>query len=182
MTATFSRSKRNKVFAKTDGHCAYCGDDLNQFRGWAIDHAIPQAQGGSDDLSNLFPSCRSCNSSKKDRTVREYAEVCRVRRRKMLNDFMCHMSYGPQMRWDVGYKQEMDHVLDELQVAVDSSDVMFFADDLFCELGLRDPARTWPYPYAIELAEKIRNLDEQEGNRYNGIDDYYQKLALFQAS
>ena len=180
MAKGFSRSKRNKVLAKTDGHCAYCGDGLNQFRGWTIDHAIPQAQGGSHKLSNLFPSCQSCNSSKKDRTVREYAEVCRTRRRKKLAEFMYTLRFGPQMKWDAVYKHEIGHVLDELVVAVDNSDVMFFADDLFCELGLRDAARTYPPPFFIDLAEKIRVIDEQEGKRYTGIDDYYHRLALFQ--
>lgn len=32
-----------------------------------IDHRIPKRDGGTDDLWNLQPMCRSCNSSKRDR-------------------------------------------------------------------------------------------------------------------
>jgi 5-methylcytosine-specific restriction endonuclease McrA len=32
-----------------------------------VDHRVPLARGGSNDLSNLQSMCRSCNSSKKDR-------------------------------------------------------------------------------------------------------------------
>ncbi|QTF71757.1 HNH endonuclease [Arthrobacter woluwensis] len=33
------------------------------------DHVIPYAQGGTDDLSNFRPACRSCNSKRQDRTM-----------------------------------------------------------------------------------------------------------------
>ena len=44
-----------------------------QCRGWFdksnidIDHRIPKRDGGTDDLWNLQPMCRTCNRSKRDR-------------------------------------------------------------------------------------------------------------------
>ena len=63
------QSKRDIVFNKTDGHCAYCGCLLtlgnnkcpDQFQ---VDHIVPWALGGRNDVDNLTPSCRACNGSK----------------------------------------------------------------------------------------------------------------------
>jgi hypothetical protein len=45
-----------------DGVCVYCGEEafLN------IDHVIPVAIGGSNDIDNLVACCESCNQVKGD--------------------------------------------------------------------------------------------------------------------
>ncbi|WP_306334612.1 HNH endonuclease [Streptomyces sp. KL118A] len=45
--------------------CTYCSWEEAD----AIDHVIPVSEGGRDDVSNIVPACRSCNSSKRDRTI-----------------------------------------------------------------------------------------------------------------
>ena len=47
--------------------CVYCGKDLSK-RTLTIDHRIPLSKGGSHWPSNLAPSCKPCNSRKKDKT------------------------------------------------------------------------------------------------------------------
>lgn len=44
------------------GRCAYCG----KYAKLEIDHVIPANAGGSHDLSNFVPACRSCNAKKSD--------------------------------------------------------------------------------------------------------------------
>ena len=51
---------RNIVFKKHGRKCLCCGAKT----GLSIDHVIPISIGGKDELSNLQPLCKSCNSSK----------------------------------------------------------------------------------------------------------------------
>lgn len=62
------------VMLKTNGRCYYCGAKIwpGTNGGFAsIDHFLPTSQGGADDLSNLVPACRPCNSCKCTRTPDE---------------------------------------------------------------------------------------------------------------
>jgi 5-methylcytosine-specific restriction endonuclease McrA len=54
--------------AQNANRCTYCGEVKPLTR----DHAIPLSRGGTDDISNIVPACRSCNSSKNARTIGEY--------------------------------------------------------------------------------------------------------------
>jgi 5-methylcytosine-specific restriction endonuclease McrA len=51
--------------------CAYCGKAKPLSR----DHDIPLSRGGRDDITNIIPACRSCNSSKRTRTMTEFLAV-----------------------------------------------------------------------------------------------------------
>lgn len=70
------------------GECHYCHEFIieskhgiqNPFNKyylphcWEIDHIIPKSRGGSDNLSNLVPSCVDCNQSKGDKYEFEFLE------------------------------------------------------------------------------------------------------------
>lgn len=59
---------RKAVYEKFDGHCAYCGKTI-QFKDMQVDHIKPKCNGGTDDMDNLFPSCRRCNHYKRTLSV-----------------------------------------------------------------------------------------------------------------
>jgi len=44
--------------------CAYCGKHAD-----TTDHVWPRSRGGDDHSNNLVPACRSCNSSKGNRSL-----------------------------------------------------------------------------------------------------------------
>lgn len=58
---------RAKVFALKGSQCVYCGSDASQ-----VDHQMPRARGGSDDISNLVPACAPCNRAKGMMTLEEW--------------------------------------------------------------------------------------------------------------
>lgn len=54
--------------------CGYCGKAIT-FDEMEIDHMLPLSRGGTNDLDNLMPSCRTCNNDKADMTVEEWMAV-----------------------------------------------------------------------------------------------------------
>lgn len=58
-----NQKQREFIYNKTNGHCAYCGCEL-EYKDMQADHVEPFILGGSDELDNFLPSCRSCNHYK----------------------------------------------------------------------------------------------------------------------
>jgi 5-methylcytosine-specific restriction endonuclease McrA len=58
-STTFTELERQSRFDMFEGMCAYCGEPAKVF-----DHFIPISKGGTHTLSNLLPSCISCNGQK----------------------------------------------------------------------------------------------------------------------
>lgn len=65
-------SIRALVLSLYDPVCSYCGSTNPS----SVDHVIPVAAGGKSDIENLVPACGKCNSSKRDRPLKEWL-ACR---------------------------------------------------------------------------------------------------------
>lgn len=72
---------RDAVFGKVGGRCYYCGvkllrkkiySETDQRREFTIDHIIPRSGDGTDDIGNLAPCCRRCNSTKGTKSLHEF--------------------------------------------------------------------------------------------------------------
>ena len=64
-----SKAKRQKVYQKYGGHCAYCGKQLSM-KEMTVDHVKPLSHGGSDDINNLRACCFACNVTKGQGSLR----------------------------------------------------------------------------------------------------------------
>lgn len=86
MRRTIHPAIRDKVRGRFSGRCGYCGESPNKIQ---IDHIHPVQSGGTDEESNLMPSCFSCNNYKTSLTVeqfrREIAESVRKARDYSVN-------------------------------------------------------------------------------------------------
>ena len=59
---------------RVDFTCPYCGSDLRRVKSIHIDHVLAQVWGGGKGPKNQLACCGSCNSSKKHKLLREWAE------------------------------------------------------------------------------------------------------------
>lgn len=79
----FSKKIRELVYSKYGGHCAYCGQEIS-IKDMQVDHFIAVARNwpdgwlskrGTDDISNLMPSCRACNFRKGMGTIEQFRKA-----------------------------------------------------------------------------------------------------------
>ena len=64
--------RRREVFERSGGRCHYCDCALTLDGAWHVEHQLPRALGGSDDIMNLVAACAPCNLAKSDRTALEF--------------------------------------------------------------------------------------------------------------
>ena len=61
--------KENKYQLKENvGFCAYCKTQTQT----TFDHILPVDKGGPDEISNMVPACKACNSSKSNKNLIEW--------------------------------------------------------------------------------------------------------------
>lgn len=70
-TESGKQTKKQKVLAKTNGHCAYCGTPLTE-ETMTIDHIVPKVQGGTKALTNCYAACKRCNSLKSNKSLKHF--------------------------------------------------------------------------------------------------------------
>ena len=77
MRKAIPKHTRELVYAKCNGHCAYCGCDL-EYKNMQVDHVIPLngwSEQGSDTIDNMLPTCRSCNHYKSRSTLEGFRQM-----------------------------------------------------------------------------------------------------------
>jgi len=87
---------RSAIFEKLNGHCAYCGCEI-EISAFQLDHITSKKRGGKDIYANLFPACRPCNHRKNILSVEEFRleilqQIKRLKRDS--NQFNLALRYG----------------------------------------------------------------------------------------
>lgn len=65
---------RVRILARDGYACLMCGRTSKEVA-LHVDHIVPVADGGSDDLENLASLCRECNIGKSDLRLRSYLQT-----------------------------------------------------------------------------------------------------------
>lgn len=78
---------RELVYKKYDGRCAYCGRHI-KYKDMQVDHFIPQARGGTDDIENLMPACRMCNHYKRANSLESFRKMIESIPRKLKTNYI----------------------------------------------------------------------------------------------
>ena len=73
-----NKSIREQVYQKYDGHCAYCGCEI-EFKDMQCDHLLPVYRPQNvykdiNNIDNLMPSCRQCNYYKNTFTLERFRQ------------------------------------------------------------------------------------------------------------
>lgn len=86
---------RPKVYDKYNEHCAYCGKIIH-IRDMQVDHILPKRNGGTNNFSNLNPSCRQCNYYKKSLDLEDFRKLMKTLHKGLPNDYITAlaMNYG----------------------------------------------------------------------------------------
>ena len=87
-----SKSKREAVYRKYDGHCAYCGREI-AYKNMQVDHFQPLRvwgieDAGTDDLDNLMPACRMCNHYKRANSLETFRRYIEEIPRKLHDNYI----------------------------------------------------------------------------------------------
>lgn len=80
-----NQKERQLVYQKCNGHCAYCGCEL-EYKDMQVDHVTSFYRNGEDNLSNYLPACRSCNHYKSTFTVEQFRDRIQTLPERMKRD------------------------------------------------------------------------------------------------
>lgn len=65
--------KRKSTYKKSKGYCCLCGKFID-YEDFTIDHIIPVAKGGTNNIDNLQCACKVCNKIKTDVLPDEFTD------------------------------------------------------------------------------------------------------------
>ena len=66
----YKQRRRAKVYFRDEGKCVYCLQNIAQEE-MHLDHVIPLARGGANNIDNLVASCQICQHEKRDKALNQ---------------------------------------------------------------------------------------------------------------
>ena len=76
---SLSKAVRFEVFKRDSFRCQYCGRSAPDVI-LEVDHIVPVAEGGKNDLLNLVTSCRDCNRGKSAKMLTDTTAIDRQKK------------------------------------------------------------------------------------------------------
>lgn len=66
------KDKRLAIYLRDNLCCVYCGCEMEEGHEMTLDHVLAQSLGGDNSETNLVTCCRSCNSVKGSKSVKDF--------------------------------------------------------------------------------------------------------------
>lgn len=93
MPKAIPKKTRIAVYNKFNGHCAYCGKEL-EYKDMQLDHMIPRqrerfkkySEEEIECFENYMPSCRRCNHYKRASSIESFRKMIEEIPKKLLRD------------------------------------------------------------------------------------------------
>jgi hypothetical protein len=145
-----SKKIRFEVFKRDSFKCQYCGQSAPDVV-LHIDHIIPVAENGSNDLLNLITSCFECNSGKGARVLSDTTVI-----KKQISQMQAVEEKREQLKMLAQWKQSMKDIADdELEAFEQFLDKNY--DVLLSEYGqksFRQTIRRFGFSEVIDATQK----------------------------
>jgi sugar-specific transcriptional regulator TrmB len=104
MAKTISKKTRVAVYEKYEGHCAYCGKEI-EYKEMQLDHMIPRqrerfkkyTEEEIECFENYMPSCRRCNHYKRAHSLETFRQMIEEIPNKLFRDnyiYKVGLDYG----------------------------------------------------------------------------------------
>ncbi len=93
------KQKRRQVYEKYDGHCAYCGKEI-EYKDMQVDHVLPKRLNAPDGITNgmqnLKPACRRCNHYKRGHSLELFRNLMQTLDERVRDIYICKVAedYG----------------------------------------------------------------------------------------
>lgn len=129
MAKTIPKKTRIEVYHKYDGHCAYCGKEID-YKDMQLDHLIPRQRERFNKYSeeeiecfdNYMPSCRRCNHYKRAHSLETFRQLIKEIPMKLTRDnyiYKVGLDYGlvEEHRQDIEFYFEKANYIKEHTVS-----------------------------------------------------------------
>lgn len=98
------KKTRIEVYNKYNGHCAYCGKEI-EYKDMQVDHMIPvqrerfkkYTEEDIECFENYMPSCRRCNHYKRSSSIESFRKMIEEIPKKLYRDsyiYKVGLDYG----------------------------------------------------------------------------------------
>lgn len=78
---------RQEVHQKYNGHCAYCGKEI-EYKDMQVDHIQSKRAGGENDIRNYNPSCGRCNHYKRSLNLDDFRDYIKTLHERISKDYI----------------------------------------------------------------------------------------------
>lgn len=176
MRKKLTKKIRFEVFKRDSFKCQYCGESAPNII-LHIDHIIPIAAGGDNDISNLVTSCQSCNLGK---GARQLSDSSVVKKQKRQLDELNERRI--QMEMMVEWRNSLNDLLEQQIDAIEKplKDKTGYSFNEHGRIELAKSIKKIGFSYLLEAAHTCANQylepDEEGGYKTASIDKAFSMI------